>query len=337
MEKIVSIIIPAYNVENYIFRGLESCINQTYKNIEILVIDDGSIDKTYEIVHKYCLNDNRIKLIKKTNGGVSSARNEGLRQAKGKYVLFLDSDDWLENNTVEILINTSRKYEDLLISCDRYWLYENKDNLKKIKPFKNKKIDKISSEEALINVGNGKYNLQSACYKIYDLNKIKRNNIFFKEDIFYGEDGLFVFEYLKIIKGMIYLPIGLWNILERRGSATQSNYNSKMLSAIDGVKKMLSYENNSLELTKILRLYLVQRIESIIEAILESTDKTDLKKLRKVIKENKSFILKNKFPLKEKIKCIFYAYTPYLFLMFFYKIIKKLKKSIKNIYYIINI
>lgn len=104
-EKKVSVIVPAYNVEKYISKCLDSLVNQTYENIEIILINDGSIDNTGLICEKYSKTDDRIKYINKKNGGVSSARNVGLDKATGEYILFVDSDDWIEEKTIEVLIN----------------------------------------------------------------------------------------------------------------------------------------------------------------------------------------------------------------------------------------
>ena len=103
----VSIIIPVYNVEKYLDKCLKSVLNQTYKNIEIIVINDGSTDNSLKICKKY--KDKRIVLIDKENGGVSSARNKGLELASGKYITFVDSDDWLELDAIENMVSFIEK------------------------------------------------------------------------------------------------------------------------------------------------------------------------------------------------------------------------------------
>ena len=109
MDIVVSVIVPAYNVENYIGKGIESVINQSFKNIELIVVDDGSTDKTYSIARQYSSKDNRIKVLRQKNKGVSAARNRGIMEASGKYLIFLDSDDWLDENTVEVLVDLQKK------------------------------------------------------------------------------------------------------------------------------------------------------------------------------------------------------------------------------------
>ena len=104
-NKMVSIIIPIYNVEKYSDECITSVINQTYKNIEIILVDDGSPDNCGKICDNYALKDKRIKVIHEKNGGLSFARNTGLNIATGEYVYFLDSDDYLTDNAIELLCN----------------------------------------------------------------------------------------------------------------------------------------------------------------------------------------------------------------------------------------
>ena len=104
-KEMVSIIIPVYNVEKYIVECLESVVNQTYENLEIILVNDGSTDNSKEICLEYAQRDQRIKLYSKENGGLSSARNYGLSKVTGNYVFFLDSDDYLVTDTIENLLN----------------------------------------------------------------------------------------------------------------------------------------------------------------------------------------------------------------------------------------
>lgn len=105
----ISVIVPVYNVEKYIKQSIESILNQTYNKLEIILVDDGSKDSSGNICDEYSKMDNRIKVIHKENGGLSSARNVGLDIATGKYIMFLDSDDYFENNSCEVLYNEIEK------------------------------------------------------------------------------------------------------------------------------------------------------------------------------------------------------------------------------------
>lgn len=118
MTPLVSIIIPIYNADKYLTRCLDSIVNQTYTNLEIILINDGSSDKSPTICNKYATKDNRITLINKTNEGVSVARNIGIQKSSGEYITFLDADDWIVSNYIEQLM-TPFENEDIDISiCD---------------------------------------------------------------------------------------------------------------------------------------------------------------------------------------------------------------------------
>lgn len=117
MNDLLSIIIPAYNIENYIGRCLESLINQTYQSLEIIVIDDGSTDNTLSVIDEYCHKDSRIKFIHKENEGVSLARLVGMKEAKGSYIGFVDGDDVVDQDMFEILIKNAKKYNADISHC----------------------------------------------------------------------------------------------------------------------------------------------------------------------------------------------------------------------------
>ncbi len=104
----ISVIVPAYNVESYLADCLDSILNQTYPNIEVIVIDDGSPDRSGEIAENYKQKDRRIKVIHQENGGLSVARNSGLDNATGEFVCFIDSDDWIEPDYLELLYSAVR-------------------------------------------------------------------------------------------------------------------------------------------------------------------------------------------------------------------------------------
>ena len=116
---VVSVIVPVYNVESYLERCLNSIIGQTFNNIEIICVDDGSTDRSGEILDRLMQTDSRIIVIHKKNGGLSSARNTALSFVKGKYVCFVDSDDWLENNAIEELVAHMTNGIDSLLRAHR--------------------------------------------------------------------------------------------------------------------------------------------------------------------------------------------------------------------------
>lgn len=120
MNELVSVIVPIYGVEDYLGKCIDSIINQTYKELEIILVDDGSPDKCPEICDEYAKKDSRVRVIHKKNGGLSDARNAGIDVAKGAYFVFIDSDDWVEATMVEHLLNSCKKYNVELATCARY-------------------------------------------------------------------------------------------------------------------------------------------------------------------------------------------------------------------------
>lgn len=160
MEKdLITVVVPVYNVEKYLDKCVKSIINQTYKNLEIILVDDGSTDKSGILCDEWEKKDSRIISLHKENGGLSSARNFGLKSAKGKYVTFVDSDDWIDKDTYEIIKNNNA---DIYI----YGINDNYDSGKEIK-----KVPKIKgifdSFEILIHINTFKNLDVSVCNKVF--------------------------------------------------------------------------------------------------------------------------------------------------------------------------
>lgn len=145
-ETLISIIVPVYNVENYLDRCIESIVGQTYRNIEILLLDDESTDKSGEICDKWAMKDVRIKVFHLPHGGLSIARNVGLREMTGRYILFVDSDDYIAKDLIETAYNNLLKHEADLVIFDFINFYSDKD---KIEALRDKKISLIERQQVL--------------------------------------------------------------------------------------------------------------------------------------------------------------------------------------------
>ena len=139
MKDLISIIVPVYNVEKYLNRCIDSILLQTYNNIEILLIDDGSLDKSSQICDEYMKKDKRIKVIHKKNGGLSDARNAGIDIARGKYITFIDSDDSVEKDLVEYLYKLVINFNTKMSICSHRVIF---DEGKRIKVLGNGKEEK---------------------------------------------------------------------------------------------------------------------------------------------------------------------------------------------------
>ncbi len=174
MEDLISVIVPVYNVEEYLDRCVESIVNQTYKNLEIILVNDGSTDNSGEKCDEWLKKDNRIKVIHKQNGGVSSARNVGLEDAKGKYITFIDSDDYVLENYVENLSN-------LIGEDTRVVRIILNSNFEELKVYSQRFFDIFENT--------GKFN--TACFQLIEKQLLMENKIRFNEKAGFGEDLLF--------------------------------------------------------------------------------------------------------------------------------------------------
>lgn len=235
-KKKVSIIIPVYNVEKYIEKSLNSICEQDYDNLQIILVDDGSTDKSGEICDFYAKKDERIVVIHQDNSGVSNARNNGLKIAEGELVGFIDSDDYVEPDYVSCLVDGIDNCQ--LSICG---FYEDMDHEQIIRTNGNSR--RLSQQEAMLLL------LKEDEYRGYLWNKlffneiIKANNIIFDSKIAVWEDVLFVFEYLCYCKNIFYNPVPKYHYVYRVGSASHGeNAINKSYSAIiakDKISKKL--------------------------------------------------------------------------------------------------
>ena len=147
MKKLISIIVPVYNVEEYVGMCIESVCNQTYRNLEIILVDDGSTDRSGDICDAYARRDERIRVIHKENGGLSDARNAGMEVASGEYISFIDSDDWIDSNMYEVLEDYAEQEMLDVMSCQLCAEIENKKPDNNIAAPRNFRV--MSSDELL--------------------------------------------------------------------------------------------------------------------------------------------------------------------------------------------
>lgn len=206
----VSIIVPVYNTEQFLHQCIESIINQTYKNIEIILIDDGSTDKSGKICDEYAANDNRIKTIHNINSGVSIARNIGLDNAKGKYITFIDSDDYVEKNYIETLVNAIETNNAELAICG---IKEITDKITKVRKPRGCYTGSLKNDYYAM--------IDFPCLigaKIYLKKILDSYKIRFVKKIKYAEDELFNLMYYQYVKMYIFVDSPLYVYKHRKQS-----------------------------------------------------------------------------------------------------------------------
>lgn len=225
-NEMISCIIPMYNAELYIDRCIQSVLNQTYKNVEIVVVDDGSKDSSLEIVKKL-YHSNGIKLIQKTNGGVSSARNVGMLEATGEYIFFLDSDDFLPNNSFELLIDKIRQYSaDMVIGRDI--CFNEGESIPEDTYCGN--VSLWEDDTTLVNTLKDFPNTWNVCGKLFKKSFIQ--SLSYVEGKGIGEDSYFFFQCALRKPKTVHIEKNVYYVSLRKGSATRSPISSKKMDDI---------------------------------------------------------------------------------------------------------
>lgn len=247
MEKpLISIIVPVYNAENYIIQCIDSLINQTYNNIEIILIDDGSTDKSAQIITEYLRQESRIKFFQQSNKGPSAARNFGIQECKGKYLAFLDSDDWLDLNTFEELVSKLSEDDFDVVFCSYVREYRTV-SLPKDVLLEDQYFNEVGSkslflrlfgltDKELKNPENAD-SIVPVWMKLYKTNIIKDNSIKFVDTKIIGsaEDALFNIYYFHKINKAYYFHRHFYHYRRDNLSSYTSAYRPNLVIQWDNL------------------------------------------------------------------------------------------------------
>lgn len=291
----VSIIVPVYNVEQYLPKCIESLVSQTLQEIEIILVDDGSTDKSVEICDIYALQDSRIKVIHKQNGGLSDARNIGIEVAKGDYIAFLDSDDWVETSMYEYLYELAEKENAYIVQCDYIKTYDETEEI----DFKECIQETIHTNIDALNLLFGKEHVKT----IVVWNKLYHNSLF-KDNKFpkgkVHEDEFLTYKLIYKTNKLINSNRPLLYYRQRNGSIMMQGFNEKRLHIVEALEerkayfKMKGLKEASLKtesnLCGILKLLYVQASESKLD-----NKRFILKKLKQYIARNYIKFLMNPY------------------------------------------
>ncbi len=236
----ISIIIPVYNVEKYLSKCIDSLVAQTLNDIEIICVDDESPDNSATVIEEYAKKDSRIKLISQKNTGASGARNSALKIARGQYILFVDGDDWIENDACEVLYDIAVKNDTdvVMFAC----MLEYKNNTLNKFAFEQDRIDFIGPECEMLHrrhigmIGDELAHperqdfLCSVWAKLYKRKIIADNDIIFPDinEIGSYEDGMFNLYYFKFVKSAVYIRKPLYHYRKDNVDSNTSNYKPKL-------------------------------------------------------------------------------------------------------------
>ena len=223
----VSVIVPVYNVYEYLEKCLNTLVNQTLKDIEIIVVNDGSPDNSEEIIDKFAKKYDNIKAFKKENGGLSDARNYGIKKATGEYIAFVDSDDYVSYDMYEKMYNKAKSGNFDMVVCDLNYIYPDKE----VRAYANIPHDTTDIKKAMINI------YPSAWNKLFKRKII--SNFEFKKGIWF-EDVEFIYRVLPYIKtiGCVHEPF--YQYLQREGSITRKQ-DKRIYNYIDNLNGVVDY------------------------------------------------------------------------------------------------
>ncbi len=322
--KLVSIIIPVYKTEIYLDKCIESVVNQTYKNIEIILINDGSPDNSHVICEKWANKDERIVVHKKENAGLSSARNTGIDISKGEYIIFIDSDDYVEKELVEKLYSSIEKYNVDIVSCkykdvDEYYNNITRDSMSN---FKLKFYKKYVGVEYLNFILKGEAP-PTAWAKIYCREFIGENRFVLGS---HCEDSLYLFEHLKKDSSALFIPDVLYNYLMRDDSITskfsEKTYNDRIIASKIFEKRAYEEIYELRENASVNKyLMLIRFISHMPYSFVEEKNKTYLSVINE-IKENLGKILLSSIKFRFKLYVLTFIVSP--------KIANKIVSSIEH-------
>ena len=335
--KRISIIIPVHNVEEYLEKCLNSIIFQINEQDEIILINDNSQDSSEEICKKFAEQYNNVKFENGAYGGPSKTRNIGIKMATGKYIMFVDSDDYLKNNYISRMIKDIEKYE--LRVCSYYFEYP---DIKKIKP---QKYDEEKTENETIEIMKDDFItlysrqlLNLVWNKIYYANIIKENNILFDENVTKGEDLHFNLEYIKHINTNIaVINEPLYYYVSKKTGLNRSfkePIEDRLKRTENVYKKMkaISEKNNNVIISEIINMYFIH----LRNYISENKNKHNINKEyanildRPEIREMLDNIKNNEIPNLKFVKKLYYN-KKIIFMFLYNKLNLKLsKRSIKR-------
>lgn len=327
-NKKISVIVPVYNVEKYLRRCIDSIIGQNYDNMEIILVDDGSTDSSGKICDDYGRSDTRIIVIHKDNGGLSSARNAGIKIATGEYLCFVDSDDYVDKNILQKLISTALKNDADMCLCDFEYVYENADICKLIKQSLGER-QAISEKEywhEFAVSGNPVY--------IVAWNKLYKRYIF--EDVRYPEgllheDEAVIHKIVEKCKKISIISDRLYYYVQRENSITNKNIAIENLCYINFVYDRIMYFKEK-EMYVVMGYVCSTGIDQLYKFY---SQKNELNKKEKIIimeyckklKTVSKLVFKNKETLmRDKMKAFVFWFGG----INFYNFIVRIKRKINN-------
>ena len=313
MDK-VSIVVPVYNVEDCLSYCVESLRQQTYKNIEIILVDDGSTDSSGEICDQYAREDDRIKVLHIENGGLSNARNTGVKESSTDWIVFIDSDDYYDHRAIEYLVKLRDRYRVDLVATPVIEVrsYENSDFLG---DFREKYSGKLDRRKALEQMFYGNYVGTHSGGKLYKKEILLRFP--YPNGMLY-EDLSLAYEHIASCENIAVSALNLYKYYRRPGSIVNSKYSDRLLDFYKAMEWNRAYVErdypNDKEMRRALNVRYVFNGLHIVHAMLISDMYAEVNKIRKeYIQYFKDVILNSNVTRKNKVKYLMLLVSPKLY------------------------
>ena len=310
----ISIVVPVYNVENYLQYSVGSLRKQTYENIEIILVDDGSTDSSGEICDQYAREDDRIKVLHIENGGLSNARNTGVKESSTDWIVFIDSDDYYDHRAIEYLVELRDKYRVDLVATPVIEVrnYENSDFLG---DFREKYSGKLDRRTALEQMFYGNYVGTHSGGKLYKKEILLRFP--YPKGMLY-EDLALAYEHIASCENIAVSDLNLYKYYRRPGSIVNSKYSDRLLDFYKAMEWNRSYIErdypNDKEMRRALNVRYVFNGLHIVHAMLSSDMYAEVNKIRKeYIQYFKDVILNSNVTRKNKVKYLMLLVSPKLY------------------------
>lgn len=315
----ISVIIPVFNNENTIEKCINSYLNQSYKNIEIIIIDDGSKKENAKLYDQISSIHDNVQVYHYKNEGVSAARNHGVGVAKGEYIFFADSDDYADSNMFAEFIQMKEKYNNELIIAGYYFdIVTKSGSIKYVKQSVDSRLicGKENVKCSLVNLWDSSM-MYNTWNKLFETNIIKKNNICFQKGKFFNEDREFVREYVNYIDKIYVTDKAFYHYVRERGESVTSKYRYEMLEIRkEELKRLIDYFTKNGIYDSIAKEYVARehfdRIVGTIESIFheKNMNKSEkIKEIKRIINDQKTiWCMENCTPKSIKMKVIFDMY-----------------------------
>lgn len=265
----LSVIVPVYNAEKTLERCINSIVDQSYKDFELIIVNDGSIDGSLSIANQYMIKDRRVRVLSQENKGVSAARNYGLQEAKGEWITFVDADDYLDIKCFEIVFKLDRIGFSELILWNRIDVYRNRQIVKKIfisDEWKSMSIENL--RERVFYNADGNLEIASSCCRLFRRDIIEKNGIQFDPEVNMGEDMIFMLDYLKVISCFSFIDREMYYRSMREDSAMHG-FNPQIERSVILLLKKINQHIEVKEYDNLLKAYQIYVLRGPVTTYLE--------------------------------------------------------------------